>query len=167
MEVREHWRFGRCAFATRAFAPGEVVVSEEPLLITRNKTQPLSCKHQYIHDTVIRPVDDDVVLRDGCCRGSQVLRMHLDRFLAWSDAPQSAQQRALERFQHHSDYNDSSCAVACEWAAGAIADRLLPHMPGLLPPEVCPPGAARVQQRQAVERVLLAWELNAHSVGDR
>ncbi len=36
----------------------------------------------------------------------------------------------------------------------------------LLPPEVCPPGAARAQQREAVERVLLAWELNAHVMNE-
>ncbi len=167
MEIKSQPRFGRCAFATRAFAPGDVVLSESPLLMTRDPTKPLSDRQQLYHNAVIRSDDDKAVMRDGSRPGSRMLRVNLERFLAWGEAPTEKQRRALDTLQHSAEHKEGACAVACEWAATAIADRLLPLAPGLLPQHFCAVGSPRSKKCSVIERVLLTWEINAHEVDNR
>ncbi len=175
VQVQGHPRFGRCAFARKAFAPGDIVLSEEPLLITRDPEEHQNPRHGINLSIILQDGSNErAKLRDGSHVTVDLLRRYLTRFLAWADAPTQAQTKVLNEMVNTAEHKDSFCALSCEWAAGIIADRLLsrvrgimPHMPRLLPPAVCPPGVARGQQQEVVERVLLAWELNAHRVGNR
>ncbi len=160
VEIRDHPLFGRCAFACRAFAPGEVVIREEPLLVTANPNSQRTAKHELCLQLLLQ--------EGGLVPGlADILPFQLSHFLAWSDASSEVQRKVLSSLLHTAECKDSTHVKVCAVAAGCIADRVLPRVPGLLPPDVCPPGAAREQQRAAVERVLLAWELNAHPVGNR
>jgi hypothetical protein len=151
VQLKQHAIFGVSLYAEKNFLPGEVVLKEEPLLTTLSKSARLyQTAVAFLEELVKDPVN---ALWDTC----------LENFLAWCTASAPVQREVVESM-HSSipaqNWATTADVVTCKQAADLFVKELLPKLGGQL--------ARRAPiEVETVERVLLAWHMNAHSLGDR
>lgn len=175
VRVKDHVEFGASAFASRAFAAGDVVLCEPSPLIT-SPPPPFAFVGTAYRVTAAalssssgerggqQQQQHGALLANGTEVGVEDLLKLTGQFLAWCMAPTAVRQHILTRM-HASpgpDLRDSDLVLLSEWAAAIIAERLLPYLPSLLPRDTAPLGSV---DAQLVERVLLAFAMNSHELG--
>ncbi|KAI8476134.1 MAG: hypothetical protein J3K34DRAFT_516805 [Monoraphidium minutum] len=180
VEVRDHPLFGRCAFATRAFAPGEIVVAESPLVVCSDAaggaaegaavggaagevaalsdpagvwlTRLFAANGPAVHAACGGECDPAELHKACVC------------FLAFCGADDAGRAAVLEDMLNSIGPDAESAGVArrAKRAARFIADVLVPRgaEDGALP-------AGAPRDAGTALRVLLAFELNAHAVDGR
>eukprot|EP00798_Chlamydomonas_sp_ICE-L_P012589 gene12589-15813_t len=160
--IKDHQLFGRAAFAPRAYRQGEVVIREAPLLIT-GQNIPIYKKCMQILDALLVR-SADWKLENGSTTSVSNLNRGVEQFLAWCMAPTAVQQRVLEDM-HHSpgpNFQLTNTVLLTEWMALTIVKHLVPSLPVLLLQGSVVP----LCNTDTITSILLAWELNSHSVGD-
>lgn len=173
VEVRDHPQFGRCAFATCAFKPGDIVVAEPPLLVCSDAGDGDQAAPAALADPagawLTQLIADNPAAAVAACGGNadddniQYLRKACVCYLAFCGADAAARAGVMDGMLNSvgEDAEGSDVVQRARLTARFISQVLAPrakadgHLKG------APADAA------AVERVLLAFELNAHAVDGR
>lgn len=140
----------------------EVVIREAPLLITNAETYSLTEKCIK----VLGAHSGDRLLENGSTVSDSTLSGHLAEFLAWSLASVSVQQQVLDGMHNTPapELQDTDVVRSAHWAARIFAKQLLPRLTDLLPRRTI---VAHRCDIHTICRILLAWNLNCHAVGNR
>jgi hypothetical protein len=164
--VRDHPLYGRCAFANRAFAAGEIVVKEAPLVVCAEGGAGSAPDDDPAGAWLTRAFAENVPAVRAACRGGATpddLRRLCVCYLAFCAAAPEAREAVLGGMLNEAgpDAADALVVQRAQHAAGFIREVLVPRgaADGTLRD---PPGDAAT-----VLRVLLSFELNAHAVGGR
>jgi hypothetical protein len=175
VELREHPVFGRCAFAARAFRPGEILVRERPLVVCSDATfdfdaspaaaaaagpaaladpaGPWLSKALWDSGPAVRAACDGLAT-------PQELHRACVCYVGYCCAPPAARAAVLTDFLNEvgPEADEAIVVRRARRAAKFIADVLHPRgaAAGVFEDAACDAATA--------ERVLLAFELNAHGV---
>ena len=181
VEVRDDPAFGRCAFATRPFAAGEIIVNEAPLVCCFEAGGPgadpaaagaAASRDKAKSAWLSRAMGADVAAVRAACQASggaaapPDLRRLCVCYLAFCAAPPEARARVLADVMNEApaEAGDTMVVKRARAAAAYIAAEIAPRAAKA---DAAADGAAFAdppQDAATIERVLLAFELNAHAV---
>jgi hypothetical protein len=150
--LKDDPQYGTCAFAARAFTTGQVVLNEDPLLISLKSDDPLLARAEllarpyFVYEWQYKAFTKDI----------------LPTLLAWCKATEDVKQRVLATMLHTpaAEFQTTIGANSCKGAAFIFCSKILPLLQDKLP-------ASGRADASTYERVLLASMVNAHEIGDR
>jgi len=167
VQIHEHPLFGRSAFAAQAIRAGDTVICETPLLFASTE----QCK---VLDCVFCALQQALLQYSGLRYHPEIYWVACAQYVSFLQAPDDVQRQVLQECHNQADIGiDSSCtlrqqrqiaqllASISSEVAVALADNAGHCTQG--PQTAVADSAARVLTDPAdIEKVLLAFELNAH-----
>jgi hypothetical protein len=158
VDVRDDPKLGRSLFAKSIFKPGDVVLREQPLLVTAPDSHPAV---KALHSAAVQAARTHE-------RASGQLQTPSDDWLkaaAWTvaflEAPLPVQQ-AVVSDMHTAIQSDSQMAATAQLQADILLELVSAVLARLRPSSVS--GAGTVPSKEGIHKALLAYHLNAHEM---
>lgn len=148
--VKDHPLYGSSAFSARHFSAAEVVLAEEPLLLSAHPGA----------DRLVQQLCSRARSTAQEFSGAVWYKVCTD-FVAFCQANASTQQQVLE--QMHSQPLISSPVVAVASVQARVLSQLAPAL--LAPTGI--QGVEHLCSEEVIQQVLLAFHLNAHDIAGR